>query len=281
MYNNQFGAPSFYGNNFMTGQQYNAIRKPRFTNPLTEEDRKLLQSRGKFSLHVDEYDEASSKCTHRDQNGLTIVENQDGSFTCNQCFRRFNLVEMKLEDVQMVTSQFLDILESTKAFYLDMPPNVVTEIFQMIPFVEKIPQIYKMALDNFNSYSSPLNTPYTNGNQTFGMYDALNNPGFMFNTAPSYGFQQPMYNQYQNQPFNNGMYQQPMFNNQMQAQSTGIPNGAQMAGGFGYMDNGMPVGAAQAQVTQQQPQSNVAPTPFSQPNKNPQETIEQTKTFSV
>ena len=56
--NNYFNGQgqSFYGNGFGPGQQYAAARKPRFTNPLTEEDKKSLKSQGGFSLIVSDKD---------------------------------------------------------------------------------------------------------------------------------------------------------------------------------------------------------------------------------
>ena len=49
----------------------------------------------------------------------------------------------------------------------------------MIPFLEKGPQLYKIANDHYSQYSnsSVMSSNYNNGGNAFAIYSALMNPG--------------------------------------------------------------------------------------------------------
>lgn len=274
--NNTYGSPYFYGNGFGPAQQYQAARKPRFTQPLTVEDRKALQSQGGFSLFVDDKDMKRAMCTHKDGDQISLRENPDGSRTCWVCGKTFNLIDATPETVADITNQFLDTLESIKTYYLDIPEGVVQEFFQMIPFIAKTPEIYKLAVDNFHSYENPTVNQFNQGTQLFGMYDSMSAPGFMYNP----NFQQPMMGGY---GMGMGMPQQPQYIPQGYTAQP-MPNGAQPVGGFGYVDNGMPAGSVpvqaapipQPQAPIQQPQAGTAPAQAA-----PTDVVNQTKTFAL
>lgn len=278
--NNNFGAtnPYFYNNGFGNAQQYQAARKPRFTNPLTEEDKKMLKSQGGFSLFVNDKDMKRAMCTHKDGDTISLRQNADGSSTCWVCGKTFNLVDASPETVNEITSQFLDTLESIKTYYLDIPEGVVKEFFQMIPFIAKTPEIYKLALDNFHSYESPMLNSYNQGAQMFNMYDTMNSPGYMYNP----NFQQPM----MGYGFGMGMpQQQPQYVPQGYTVPQPMPAGAQVVGGFGYVDNGMAPGTTPVQAAPVAAQPAVSPIP--QPGtanaaqSAPTDVVNQTKTFAL
>lgn len=289
---NNFGAGNFYGNGFGPAQQYQAMRKPRFTNPLTEEDKKMLKTQGGFSLFVDDKDMKRALCTHKDGDQISLRENADGTQTCWVCGKTFNIVDTTPETVTDITNQFLDVLESIKTYYLDIPEGVVKEFFQMIPFIAKTPEIYKLALDNFHSYENPMTSAYNQGNQLFGMYDSMSSPGYAYNP----NFQQPMMG------YGMGMPQQPQYAPQGYTMPAPMPNGAQPVGGFGYVDNGMMPGTTPVQMSfgqpapaqaapQQAPQQPAQPAAMPQPGTNvqppqagqttPTDQVNQTKTFAI
>ncbi len=281
MFNNNLGGGYFYNNGFGGGQQYQAARKPRFTNPLTEEDKKMLKTQGGFSLFVDDKDMKRAMCTHKDGDQISLRENPDGSQTCWVCGKTFNMVDATTETVADITNQFLDTLESIKTYYLDIPEGVVKEFFQMIPFIAKTPEIYKLALDNFRSYENPMTSQYNQGNQLFGMYDSISNPGYAYNP----NFQQPMMGGYGMMPM---QPQAPQYVPQGYAAQP-MPAGSTPVGGFGYVDNGMAPGSVPVQTAPVAPAAPAQPIP--QPAANvqppaaggaaPQETVNQTKTFAI
>lgn len=275
MFDQRFGgqSPYYFNNGFGPAQQYAAVRKPRFTNPLTEEDKKMLKAQGGFSLFVSDKDMKRAMCTHKDGDQFSLRENADGSHTCWVCGKTFNLVDMSKENVEQITKDFSDILDSIKTYYLDIPEGVVKEFFQMMPFIEKTPDIYDIARNNFHSYENPMVGQYNQGNQLFGMYDSISSPGYMYN--PGFGYQQPM--GYPQQGFAPQGYTAPV-----------VPNNATPVGGFGYVDNGMPPGSVPVQNQQCAPAQNQQPvtpvSPIPQPGsqaQNPVETVQQTKTFAV
>lgn len=263
--NNYFnGQGTFYGNGFAPGQQqYMAARKPKFTNPLTEEDKKSLKNQGGFSLIVSDKDMKKAICTHKDGDQISLRENSDGTVTCWICGETFSLVDLQESGVENITKEFIDVLQSIKTYYLDIPDGVVREFFQMIPFIQKTPEIFKIATNNFQSYENPMTTPMNQSYQMFGMYDAISNPAYSFN--PGYGgFGQPAPMQGYNAPM--GAVPQYAMGQQM-------PQNTQPVGQFGYVDNAAPAPAA--------PQA--APvTPIPQPTgAAPTEAVQTTKTFAL
>lgn len=267
-FNNQ--NPYMFGGMFPQGQQYTPNRKPRFTNPLTEEDKKSLKTQGGFNLLVDEKDMKKAICTHKDGDQISLKPNEDGTFTCWICGETFNLLDMQKQSVEEVTNNFIDILQSIKTYYLDIPAGVVTEFFQMIPFIKKTPEIYQIALNNYHGYETPMTGPNYPNNNMFGMYDAMANPGYAYN--PNYGYQQPMGFAPQYQPPMG--YQPPQYPQGMpMGAAPTMPQNAQPVGQFGYVDNSAPVGSV--------PPQNAPVSPIPQPGSGASDTVQTTKTFAL
>lgn len=269
MFNNNAYNPGYFYNQ---AQQYQAARKPRFTNPVTPDDRKLFNAQAGFSLFVDDKEVKRATCTHKDGDTISLKLNPDGTHTCWICGKTFELVDASQEAVAEITNQYLNVLESIKTYYLDIPESVVKEFFQMIPFIAKTPEIYKLAVDNFHSYEGPMTNAFNQGNQFFNMFDAINSPNYM-------------YNPYQQQPMGYGMPQAPQYVPQGYTAPQPMPMGAQPVGGFGYVDNGMAPGTVPVQTAPPVSQPVVSPIP--QPGNanaaqtNPTDVVNQTKTFAL
>lgn len=158
---------------------YNQPKMPNFTNPLTAEDMNLLKQKApQFSLAVSQIENLKSICTHRDKNGETLIQNPDGSVTCTICHSTFKPVNANMETVEQIFRAAIDALETIKIMYMDIPDDVTRGYFQMIPFLEKGPQLYKIALDHYSKYSNPsvINRDY-NGANTFALFSQMFNPG--------------------------------------------------------------------------------------------------------
>ena len=215
MYNNYY-APSPY-----VGQGYAQVtQKPKNTNPLTKEQlAELRQNGGGLSLVPTREEVLQAICTHRDLNTgeSRLVSNDDGSVTCTMCGSTFSTLEVTQDQVKEATNVIIDILQNTKALYLDIPEDVCSNYFKIIPLVQKIPQLYKVASDNFKQYEGINPLSNEGSNNIFARYNMLTGP-----VMPQYGYGQPM--QYQpmyaqqpmvQQPMMDMNYQQPAYNPQM------------------------------------------------------------------
>lgn len=171
---NNWGQPGYvnYG--------YNKPKLPDPTNPLSKDEMALLRQKApQFSLAVSQVDALKAICTHRDQNGETLMQNPDGSVTCSICGATFTPVNADLETVTQIFKSVVDCLETMKIMYMDIPNEVTKSYFQMIPYLEKGPQLYKIANDHYSKYSnsSVMSRDYNAGGNAFAMFSALMNPG--------------------------------------------------------------------------------------------------------
>ena len=170
-----------WGYNNMNGYMYNRPKMPNPTNPLSKEDMALLMQKApQFSLAISQVDALRAICTHRDKDGDKLIPNGDGTVTCSICGTRFRPVNSTdPEAVKNVFQQAIDCLETIKIMYMDIPDEVTRAYFQMTPFLEKGPQLYKIALDHYNKYSGGSNViagNFNNNMNAFAMYSTLMNP---------------------------------------------------------------------------------------------------------
>lgn len=172
-----------FGNNFW-GQNpaFAYAQRPKLpnpTNPLTPEQIQMLKQKNPaFSLAVSKIDSAKAVCTHRDKNGDTLMRNADGTVTCSICGTTFTPVEANEETVKQIFEAAINCLETIKVMYLDIPDEVTTGYFQMIPFLEKAPQLFKIANDHYSRYNntSLLANTYGQGGSAVNLYNAMMNP---------------------------------------------------------------------------------------------------------
>ena len=210
---------------------------PKFTQTLTDEQiASLRQKTDKFSLGLTQEDVWRGICFHRDKNGTTLRQNLDGTTTCTICGYTFDPTQdMSEEDVQHAVDGIIDIMQTIKLLYLDMPEQPAKEYFQIIPLLEKAPKLYKIASDNFARHEQWNNFRFNGTPNTVNLYNMLNS-----------GMMQPMGGMMNNgmmgQPMmGNGMYQQPMggmMNNGMMGMGvTGMTGQPLAPGSNGIMNN--------------------------------------------
>lgn len=188
---------------------YNRPKMPNPTNPLSKEEMALLKQKApQFSLAVTQVDALKAICTHRDETGEKLIQNSDGTVTCMICGTTFKPISADLDTVNQIFRAAVDCLETIKIMYMDIPDDVTKAYFQMTPYLEKGPQLYKIANDHYQRYSGSgvMANNYGNNGNVFAMYSALMNPGAMMGMgmpqqAP-YGqpYAQPQYGQPMNQP---------------------------------------------------------------------------------
>lgn len=158
--------------NMMYGNQAPLV--PKMTQPLTPEQIKDLRTNSsQFQIELSQFDINKAICTHKENGNIVLRENGDGSVTCNICGANFNLVETDIEQVQECTRMFMNILQTIKTYFLDLPEEYIHQIFRILPVVEKIPHIYYLALNSFKKYTRD-NTMNQGGYMgSFNLYNAV------------------------------------------------------------------------------------------------------------
>ena len=219
MYNNNYWGIQGYAANY----GYAKPKLPNPTNPLSKEDMALLKQKAPgFSLAISQVDALKAICTHRNETGESLQPNSDGTVTCTICGARFTPVNADMDTVEQIFKHVIDCLETMKIMYLDIPDDVAKQYFQMIPFLEKGPQLYKISLDHYSKYnnSSVISNNYNNGGNAFNLFSAIMNPGM----AMGMGMPQQAMNMPYGQP---GMAQGMVMPQQpVQDVTAGVMNGA-------------------------------------------------------
>lgn len=262
----------------MGGPQY-AQQQAKMTQPLTKEEIAKLKNTGNAKLVVDEIDLLRAKCTHKQNGQLTLQQNSDGSHTCSLCGQTFNLVDTDPAEVEAITARMIDVLQSIKTFYLDMPVNYASEFFVMIPLLKNTPTLYKIALNQFSKYETGSVVNQANPMYGFGLLNTITSPMGM---QPGMGMmqQQP----YGMQPQGYGM--QPQMQPQMMQPGMGMPTdpyGNPIAGNpfTGQMVQPQTTGMTAMQQTAQQIDNQVAQQQDIQQQNNGGQQVTTSKTFNV
>ena len=260
----------------MVPNQY--AQTPKMTNWLSQDKLATLKKNlNQFKLSVTEEEMFRGQCNHIDpQTGISaLIPDQDGSggCTCSQCGTHFTARNFSNEEVQSIVQNTLDLLNTIKIMYLSLDPAHALEYFQIIPFIEKIPQLYTIAVNDFKKYEGVDQFSVNQAQNPFNIFAMMTNPGMgmgmaqPFYAGQVYG-QQPVMNagmaQQSGTPAYNPMYTQPAYGMaqqpvQQQTMYAQQPQGgyqpSMMQSGYQPQTQGFamnPTGAAQPQMGQQQ-----------------------------
>lgn len=171
-----------YGAPMMGGYQYNGMGQPvvKVQNVLTaDEIKELQQQRSQFTLGLTERETKQAACNHRTIDGTSdsLVFNQvTGTATCTICGYEFRPVDADttIDSIKEDTDRIVDILQTIKLLYTDLPGSAAREYFQIIPLIAKIPELFKFAAKNFASHENNA-WQYNNANMGgFAMLQNLN-----------------------------------------------------------------------------------------------------------
>lgn len=271
-----------------TGAQWNPnpTPSPKRMNVLTtDEIEKLTRQDNKFSLALTETDKARAACNHRtaDGTGFSLVDDvRDGVpvVRCTICGYEFEpLGNLDDQELKAATRTIVNILNAIKMTYVDLDPTVARQYFQIIPLIDKIPDLYKLASANYAKHENAMGGYgyNTNGNNTIGMFNYI--MGFLGGQQPQgynpYAQQaQPGFNPYQQgyNPYGTAPgynpYAQPAQSQQPQGQPQGY---TAQTNGFQTTYGAAPQGQSAPQA--QQPQG--------QPAAQPADAGTTTKTFTA
>lgn len=149
--------------------QYPAVRqRPQQTQALTEEEIAQLRTNGgEFDISLTQDELLRGFCTHKDPRtgALTLVRNNDNSLTCSICQQTFNEEDLSKENAEAIVKRFIDLLQTIKAAYPDIPVTTARQFFSIIPLAKKVPSLAYFATQNMSKYQNatmiaPGQSPY-------------------------------------------------------------------------------------------------------------------------
>lgn len=209
-------APTYnYYNQMYPAMQYQQIKRPTMTQPLTPEQMQLLASKGgSFSTRVAQEDIFRSVCTHKKDGNIVLVNNGDGTFTCPICQETFSETDLDPQHVKDITREMINILQMIKTTYMDIPDATALEFFPIITLLEKTPELAEIAMRNFSQYEQGTMVQNAANPYSFNALSSLmGGPMAYPGMQPNMYQQQMAQPQFQQQP---NMYQQPMAPAQVQ-----------------------------------------------------------------
>lgn len=220
----QFMNNNYYNAGYMGGAYYGQPVQPKakMTNPLTPEERETLKVDNSFTLQVTPQEMAESVCTHKhpDKGEFSVIPNADGTVTCTICHQTFNPNAVDDKYVGDAVDAVINTLETCKFLAVDMNPEIIRGYFQMIPFLKKLPQFYKLAHQSYMRYNNANpQVQQPGGPNYFNAMNMLTNPAVPIG-APMYGQPAPAAYPYaQANPYG---YATPTQQMQMQATPGGM-----------------------------------------------------------
>lgn len=201
----------------MGGYAYNGMAQPvqKFNNPLTPEQiKRLQQKQDQFSLGLTEEEMLRGVCNHRNAEGTgdaLVFDPVTGVARCTICGYQFRPVEANVtpEEIRDDVDRIVDILQTIKLMYIDLPAEAAMEYFQIIPLISKIPQLFEFAAKNMAKHET-FNWQYNNRNMgTMTMFQNLQNMFAGGAMNPNMGMQMGMAPQQPGYGFNPAMGMAP------------------------------------------------------------------------
>lgn len=177
----QMGMGGYYYNSQPVQQQ------PKVMNVLTDDEiKQLQQTSNQFSLGLTQKEALQAACNHRVADGSRdslVIDNLTGTVRCTICGYEFRPVDENSDpnDIKDAADRIIDILQTIKLLYTDLPATAAREYFQIIPLIAKVPQLFEFAAKNFNKHEF---NAWQYNNQNMGGIAMLQNLGNMFGQQP-------------------------------------------------------------------------------------------------
>ena len=130
--------------------------QPKMTQILSPDDINTLKAKNtSFNINVDPIDILRANCVHRENGNFKIVDNGDGTVTCSICGETFTPIYSADDgNIDAIVKQCMDVLNTIKLAYVDLPPEMGKEYFPIIELIKKIPALYKIAMNDLNKYTN-------------------------------------------------------------------------------------------------------------------------------
>ena len=181
----------------MGGYYYNGFQgQPtpvqKINNILTPEQIDKLTAQSEFDLGISDEDFNRAICNHRSKDGTQDTLTFDpvtGVARCTICGYTFRPIQSdeSSDTIKEAVDKIVDILQTIKILYVDLPPQAHKEIFPMLAMLEKVPKLFEYASKNFSKHES-YNWQYSRYNMNgVQMLNNLNNifgGGMMYQQQP-------------------------------------------------------------------------------------------------
>lgn len=161
---------------FTYGAPYGGINRPfqapqpKMTQLLSAEELNMLKSKaGAFNINVDPMDLIKSRCVHRENGQFAVQEIGDGKLQCMICGEVFTpIYDNSGGEIEAAIQKVLDIMNTIKLTYLDMPVEMGNEFMPIMELLRKILGLYRIATNDFNRYTNIMDQPVQNQNGGYG-----------------------------------------------------------------------------------------------------------------
>lgn len=176
------GANYNYNYNGFTPEQ--AVKVHNTLTP--EEIDTLMAKEGQFSLQMTRDEYLKGICNHRSKDGthdMLVFDPTTGEARCAICGYKFRPIDASVnsDTIKEAVENIIDILQTIKIMYIDLPAEASKEFMQIIPLIGKIPQLFEFAVKNTMKHED-YNWRYRNMNM--GSMAMLNNLESLFSGTP-------------------------------------------------------------------------------------------------
>lgn len=197
--NSGFGYPN------QPQMMYNGVQPqqmPKRNNVLTDEEIKKIQAnRTQFTLTITEDEHLRAACNHRTADGMNDAleadPNDPNAVVCKVCGQKFTpiMTDSPAEYVESITNEFINLLQTIKIMFVDLPTDAARQFFDIIPLAKKTPELFSIAAKNLAKYENYGVYGYQGQSQS--AMGLLNNFMNMMGSGNGFGFQQaqPIYQQ--------------------------------------------------------------------------------------
>lgn len=174
---------------------------PKRNNTLTDEEIKKIQgNRDQFTLAISEHEHLQAICNHRTADGMNDALESDpddpNAVICRICGQKFTpiMTDSPADYVQNITDEFINLLQTIKIMFVDLPNDAARKFFDIIPMAKKTPQLFSIASKNLAKYENYGMYGYQGQSQN--AIGLLNNLMNMMGSGNAFGYQaQPVYQQ--------------------------------------------------------------------------------------
>ena len=179
--NSQGYASNWGANGTPLGYGRPPVAKPAMSTGISKEERQLLKShQDTFDLNVTPEQLASAACAHKTEDGnyydvVPVPGAEPGTLMCKTCKATFNPDVVTPEYVDHAKDMILNVLQTMKLIGLDLSNDVIRQYFSMIPYLERIPLLYKMITASFDRYTNYTPLQQAKGPSAFSLYQEMIN----------------------------------------------------------------------------------------------------------
>lgn len=121
----------------------------------TDEVNELRVEGPKFNTKLTRKEYLRAICSHKNPNNgnIDLHANGDGTHTCNICQATFTILnpdKVRMETVEDICADFHDLFQTIKLMYGPIPIEAGREFYAMTGFIQKIPEMYRIANEYFS-----------------------------------------------------------------------------------------------------------------------------------